>query len=114
MPNKLIFGESMQNFSANDLRRIDVAVGVGYGADIDQTRQVLTEAVKSVDNHGSEIPPEVYLVELSTSSVDWVACLGSSTILLGSPGSHYGCRKIPGCSRYYHPFPTNGCAFGPE
>ena len=26
MPNKLIFGESMQNFSANDLRRIDVAV----------------------------------------------------------------------------------------
>ena len=71
MPNKLIFGESMQNFSANELRRIDVAVGVSYSADIDHTRQVLKDAVKTVDSHGAETPPEVYLVELGASSVDW-------------------------------------------
>ena len=71
MPNKLIFGESMQNFSANEMRRIDVAVGVSYDADIDETRRVLTEAVQTVDNHGAELKPEVYLDQLGASSGDW-------------------------------------------
>lgn len=71
LPNKVVFGTTMQNFSANDLRRVDVAVGVTYKADIDETRKVLTEAVESVNNYGSERGPEVYLVELGTSSVDW-------------------------------------------
>ena len=60
---------------------------LSYSADGGKTRQVLTEAViKSVDNHGSELPPEVYLVELGSSSVDWsLRVWGCAAALLGSP-----------------------------
>ena len=71
LPNKVVFGTTLQNFTANDLRRVDVAVGVTYSADLDTTRKVLEEAVQSVNNYGADKAPEVYLVQLGGSSVDW-------------------------------------------
>lgn len=44
IPNSKIYGTTIQNITANPMRRVDVQVGVSYEADIDKTRAVLEEA----------------------------------------------------------------------
>lgn len=71
LPNSAVFGNTITNFTDTPLRRVDVAVGVEYSADIDRTRQVLEEAVASVPGKVSEPAPQVFLSGLGASSVDW-------------------------------------------
>ncbi len=71
VPNASIFGATIENLSHHQQRRVDVAVGVSYAADIDHTRIVLREAIASVPGVLSEPEPVVYLLELGTSTVNW-------------------------------------------
>ncbi len=78
IPNGEIFGAKLENFTRNALRRVDVNVGAGYNADLDETRQALERAAEAVNaafarSAGDvELPaPQVYLMELGASSVDW-------------------------------------------
>lgn len=70
VPNSSIFGNVIENYSFNDFRRVDVAVGVSYDADIDKTRAVLNDVVKSV-NGLLDKDHAVVLTNLGDSSVDW-------------------------------------------
>ena len=71
IPNGQIFGSSLENYSHNKFRRVDVNVGVEYEADIDRTREVLKHTLGSVCGAAVSPAPQVYLVELGASSVDW-------------------------------------------
>ena len=44
IPNSKIYGTTIQNITANPMRRVDVQVGVSYEADIEKTRAVLEDA----------------------------------------------------------------------
>lgn len=69
VPNKDVFGASIEHVTFHDTRRCDVNVGVEYGADIDAARAVLEAAAKSIENQVKE--PQVVLKGLGDSSVDW-------------------------------------------
>lgn len=69
VPNNKAFGTTIENVTILPTRRIDIAVGVGYDADIDQTRKVLVESVAKLDNIIGE--PSAFLSGLGGSSVDW-------------------------------------------
>jgi len=71
VPNGEIFGSKLENYTRNELRRVDVSVGAAYSADIDRTRQALERAVMSVNEGVTSPPPQVYLDQLGASSVDW-------------------------------------------
>lgn len=73
MPNATIFGSTIENVSFHAERRVDVAVGVAYDADIDQTREVLNKAAESIEGviEGEGRGHQVLLLELGASSVDW-------------------------------------------
>lgn len=75
VPNGSIFGSVIQNFTRNELRRVDVNVGVAYQADMKQTRSVLTEAIANIEGAASTsdaaYQPHAYLVDLGDSSVNW-------------------------------------------
>ena len=73
LPNESVFGNRIENLSHNPHRRVEVVVGVAYSADMQRTRQVLHEAMTSIQGAIPTPPPEVYLSELNASSVDW-AC----------------------------------------
>ena len=73
LPNNEVFGSVIHNYSHNSVRRVDVAVGVAYSADIRRTRQVLTGAVAVVPGSVAEPPAKVMLMELGDSSVNWQA-----------------------------------------
>ncbi|MBM3972159.1 MAG: mechanosensitive ion channel [Planctomycetes bacterium] len=71
IPNGSIFGNTIENTSYHQTRRVEVTVGAGYAADIDQTYEVLMQAVCSVPDILSDPVPEVVLLELAESSVNW-------------------------------------------
>ncbi len=71
LPNSQVFGSVIENYTHNPRRRADVMVGIAYAADTVRTREVLMKAVTSVAGLLSDPPPEVVLMELGTSSVNW-------------------------------------------
>ncbi|MEO1237385.1 MAG: mechanosensitive ion channel domain-containing protein [Planctomycetota bacterium] len=73
VPNSSIFGGTIENITHHGERRVDVAVGCDYSADIDTTRATLNAAVESVTGRidGEGRGYQVFLSELGASSVDW-------------------------------------------
>ncbi|MFK7760330.1 MAG: mechanosensitive ion channel family protein [Phycisphaerales bacterium] len=71
VPNGGIFGDTIENVSFHDTRRVDVAVGTDYGADIDKTRAVLLEAAKASPSVLQDPEPAIVLANLGGSSIDW-------------------------------------------
>ncbi len=71
LPNGAVFGATIENITFHATRRADIAIGVDYTADIDKTREVLCEAIKSIPNILDDPAPQVALTGLGASSVDW-------------------------------------------
>lgn len=71
IPNGQIFGSTIENITYHPYRRADVNVGVAYAADIDATRRVLLEAAQRVPGGLADPPPDVFLLDLGNSSVNW-------------------------------------------
>jgi len=72
VPNKLIWGSAITNYSAMDKRRVDLSVGIAYGADITQAKQVVLDAIKSVKGVLADVEPTVGVVAMGDSSVNLV------------------------------------------
>ncbi len=71
LPNGQVFGQAIENVTFHPTRRADVLVGTEYGADLDRVREVLMAAALAVPGQVAEKPPQVVLVALGTSSIDW-------------------------------------------
>lgn len=71
VPNGAIFGNTIENISHHAKRRVEVAVGTAYNADLDQTREILLEAARRVQGRLESDEPTVYLNQLGGSSIDW-------------------------------------------
>lgn len=84
IPNNSIFGSVIENTTFHTHRRADVLVGVSYAADIDGTRQVLTEAVNSVRGALREPAPAVTLLSLGECAVNWQVQIWAPTADLGA------------------------------
>jgi len=79
LPNKNVFGETIENLTFHDTRRVDIAVGVEYSADLDKTREVLTEAAANVPGRLDNPAPQIILLSLGDSSVDWQVRVWANT-----------------------------------
>ncbi|QNN24819.1 mechanosensitive ion channel family protein [Planctomycetales bacterium ZRK34] len=71
LPNSAVFGATIENITYHPYRRIDVAVGTEYSADIDKTREVLEKAAADVPGRRDDPAPAVFLMGLGASSIDW-------------------------------------------
>ncbi len=71
LPNGEVFGSTIENVTHNRIRRVDVAVGVSYSADLRQTRKVLEGAVAVVPGAVTDPAPTIVLCNLGDSAVDW-------------------------------------------
>ncbi len=78
IPNAELFTNSVTVNTAFDKRRMEYDVGIGYGDDIDHAKQLILEALYSVDEVLKDPAPDVLVVELAESSVNirvrwWIA-----------------------------------------
>jgi small conductance mechanosensitive channel len=72
VPNGNIINSVITNITANDTRRIDLVVGIGYGDDIAKAKQVLTDIVNADNRIMSEPSPVIAVSELADNSVNLI------------------------------------------
>jgi small conductance mechanosensitive channel len=79
VPNDLITKGKITNYSANDIRRIDLTVGVAYTHDLEQVRQILSD-ILGKDSRILAVPaPSVTVAELSKNSMQFALRAWSKT-----------------------------------
>ncbi len=79
LPNSSVFGATIENITYHPVRRVDVAVGCAYDADIDTTRRILESAIAITEGGLNDPEPAVVLDGLGASSVDWVVRVWAPT-----------------------------------
>lgn len=72
VPNKVIWGTPITNYTAMDTRRVDVAIGISYGADIGKARRVAMEVVRACPQVLADPAPALEVLSWGDSAVNMV------------------------------------------
>jgi len=72
IPNAKITGDNITNYSALEIRRIDLVFGIGYGDDLKRAKEILVQMVSEDERILKDPPPTVAVSELGDSSVNFV------------------------------------------
>lgn len=72
VPNGKVFGDTIKNVTAMETRRIDLVIGIGYGASIDKAVRVFTEVTQADPRVLKEPATQIAVAELADSSVNFV------------------------------------------
>lgn len=70
VPNKLIWNNTITNYTRMATRRADVSVGVAYGTNLDRAVQIAMDLMKDHPSILSDPAPAVVILELGDSSVN--------------------------------------------
>jgi small conductance mechanosensitive channel len=70
IPNSELFTNSVTVNTAFENRRLEYDVGIGYGDDIDRAKQLMLQAIHSIDSVLIDPSPEVLVMELAESTVN--------------------------------------------
>ncbi len=70
VPNGQLYGGIIKNFNGYDTRRVDMVMGIGYGADIDQAMQILTDLCANDSRILKDPDVTIAVSELADSSVN--------------------------------------------
>jgi small conductance mechanosensitive channel len=78
VPNSLIYGTTITNYSAESRRRVDLLIGISYDDDIGRAKALIQGAIARESRVLEEPASQLLLMELGASSVDiavrvWVA-----------------------------------------
>lgn len=71
VPNSIIYGGTITNYSAEPTRRIDLVIGVSYDDDVPRARELIMGVLESDDRILKDPKPVVMLLELADSSVNF-------------------------------------------
>lgn len=72
IPNSAITGGAITNVNAEETRRIDLVMGIGYDDDIKEAKATLEELVKNDSRILTDPAPKIAVAELADSSVNFV------------------------------------------
>lgn len=72
MPNSLIFGTTIVNYTREPTRRINFTVGIDYADDIDKAQAIVLDILKNDSRVLPDPPPIVPVGALGESSVDLI------------------------------------------
>lgn len=73
LPNNIFMSHAVMNYSANQDRRADIVIGIGYEDDIDTAKALLRELIQADENILAEPQSLVVVKELADSSVNLLA-----------------------------------------
>ena len=71
IPNGLVYADAITNYTANDLRRVDLVFGVGYEDDLKKAREVLTRICADHPLVLDDPATNIFVMNLGESSVDF-------------------------------------------
>ena len=73
VPNSVVWGSAITNFTAPGRRRVDLAMSIAYASDIDRAKAALKEALLSVPEVLKDPEPVVELLSFADSAIV-IAC----------------------------------------
>ena len=71
VPNAKITGDNIVNYTAKEMRRLDLVAGVSYGDDLDTVKRVLQDIVEKDERILKDPAPTIGVLELADSSVNF-------------------------------------------
>jgi len=71
VPNAKMTSDNIINYTAKDIRRVDIVAGVSYGDDLDKVKEVLAGILDKDDRILKEPAPTIGVLELADSSVNF-------------------------------------------
>jgi len=71
VPNAKITGDNIINYSAKEIRRVDIVAGVSYSDDLDKVKRVLQDILARDDRILKDPAPTIGVLELADSSVNF-------------------------------------------
>ncbi len=72
IPNGAISNDTITNITANDTRRVDLVIGIGYDDDIKKAKETLEQIVEAEELVLKDPEPTIAVLELADSSVNLV------------------------------------------
>lgn len=72
VPNSAILSGTIVNVSANDTRRVDLVMGIGYDDDLLKAKQVLERIISEEPRVLKDPAPQIHVSELADSSVNFI------------------------------------------
>ena len=72
LPNSAVYGQMIKNFTANDTRRNDMVMGIGYDDDIGKAMGILQKLLDEDPRVLKDPAPTIAVVGHGASSVDLV------------------------------------------
>lgn len=72
IPNAKITADNIVNYTIKGTRRADMVFGIGYEADIDKARDIISEILSKDERILKDPAPQVAVSELANSSVNFV------------------------------------------
>jgi small conductance mechanosensitive channel len=72
VPNGQVMGSVITNYSANEMRRVDMVVGVSYSDDLDKVRATLEELIAAEERILADPAYKIAVSELADSSVNFI------------------------------------------
>ena len=117
MPNKLIFENSVKNYSLAGKRRIDLAVGISYGEDLEKVKKVTVEAVERLKDLAMDRDVELFFGEYGDSSINfevrfWVPFRHQTDFLKARSEAIVQIKKAYDENGIVIPFPIRTLDFG--
>lgn len=70
--NSTVYGDKISNHTANEIRRVDLTVGVSYGDDLDLAKRTIRGVVTGHPKVLKDPAPQVEVIEMADSSVNFV------------------------------------------
>ena len=70
LPNAAIWGSKIRNYTDNELRRVDMTIGISYGDDIPKAKDIVRRTLEADPRIVASPAPLVAVQDLGTSSVD--------------------------------------------
>ena len=71
VPNGKMTGDNIVNYTAKEIRRVDIVAGVSYKDDLEKVRNVLTDILAKDDRILKDPAPTIGVLELADSSVNF-------------------------------------------
>ncbi|MFN2239069.1 MAG: mechanosensitive ion channel family protein [Thermoanaerobaculia bacterium] len=118
LPNRDVIGNPIINFTVSGRRRVDIPVGVTYGEDLPQVREVTENALRTVELRDQNQDPEVFFTEFGDSAINliarfWIDTTPQADYLAARSEAIIAIKKSYDANGITIPFPIRTLDFGP-
>lgn len=117
IPNKNLFQEVVENYTNTRDRRIDLAVGVSYGDDLDKVKELTIGAIQQLDSIDTRREVSLFYTEFGDSSINfsvrfWARTAGQADYLQAQSDGIMAIKKVFDKNDITIPFPIRTLDFG--